>query len=230
VLSRSRHRPRPLVPPLLMREDSYVVLTYASVVQQVGFFGYYFSLPLILTGVWKWSVLNAGYAMAGSMVVSAIVAPFAGRWADRRGDTGLLIVGCALIATANLWWLAFFRVPVQAALALVPALIVQGAGSSIVGNFATAAALRSVPGELMASGNALHQMGRRVGGAFGVALSIALLGESKNPAGLLNGARRVWILMLLVHVLMAALVVRAWNLRRSEPTTVMQPRTGQALP
>jgi MFS family permease len=215
VISRSRLRPRPLVPPLLMTERRYVTLTYASIVQQIGFFGYYFSLPLILTGVWKWSVLNAGYAMAGSMAVSAIVAPVAGRWADRRGFTRLLVVGCTLVATANIWWLTFFHVRVNVALALAPALIVQGAGSSIVGNFATAAALRAVPGELLASANALHQMGRRVGGAFGVALSIAVLGEAKNPAVLINGARRVWFLMIVVHLVMAALVVRSRADRRS---------------
>jgi NTE family protein len=214
VIARSRSRPRPLVPPLLMTERRYVMLTYTSIVQQIGFFGYYFSLPLILTGVWKWSVLNAGYAMAASMAVSAIVAPFAGRWADRRGYTRLLIVGFVLVASANIWWLTFFHVRVNVALGLAPALVVQGAGSSIVGNFATAAALRAVPSELLASANALHQMGRRVGGAFGVALSIALIGEAKDSSRLLDGARRVWVLMLVVHAIMAALIVLARDPRR----------------
>jgi NTE family protein len=227
VISRSRSRPRPLVPPLLMNERRYVTLTYAAIVQQIGFFGYYFSLPLILTGVWKWSVLDAGYAMAGSMAVSALVAPVAGRWADRRGYTRLLMIGCTLVASANVWWLVFFQVRVNVALALAPALIVQGAGSSIVGNFATAAALRAVPGELLASANALHQMARRVGGAFGVALSIALLGEAKNPSVLIGGARRVWVLMIVVHATMAALVIRARGAsepRRNDATVAVAGR------
>ena len=209
VVHRSRHRPRPLVPPLLLRERNYSLLTLACVVQQVGFFGYFFSFPIILTGVWKWSVLRAGYAMAVSMAVSALVVVFAARFADARGYTAIVVVGAAVTAGAALWWLATFRVTPNVAWALLPGLVLQGAGSSIVGNLTTAAALRRVPVALMGSANSLHQMGRRVGGAIGVALTVALLGVSSDRATLLAGARRAWVMLVAVHVLMAGLVLAA---------------------
>ena len=213
VVRRSRVSTRPLIPPLVMAERGYRLLTLAAIVQQIGFFGYYFSLPLILTGVWEWSALNAGYAMAGSMLVSAVVAPISGRIADRRGYEGLLLVGCALTAAAAAWWLLNFRLDVRVVAALVPGLVLQGIGSCIVGNLTTGAALRSVPAGLMASANSLHQMARRVGGALGVALVIALLGESRLPAELLIGARRVWVLLIVVHAAMVPLVVAAHRSR-----------------
>jgi EmrB/QacA subfamily drug resistance transporter len=206
VVRRSRTRPRPLIPPLLMQERPYRLLTLACVVQQVGFFGYFFALPIILTGVWHWTVLQAGYAMALSMAVSAVVVVFAARFADAHGYTGLILVGAAITAGSAVWWIVTMRVEPDVWLALGPGLVLQGIGSSIVGNLTTAFALRHVPVELMGSANSLHQMSRRVGGALGVALTVALLGTSQDPAELLDGARRSWGLLILVHVVMAGLV------------------------
>jgi EmrB/QacA subfamily drug resistance transporter len=207
VLHRSRTRPRPLVPPLLMQLRRYRLLTLACVAQQVGFFGYFFSLPIILTGVWNWSVLEAGYAMAVSMAVSAVVIVFAARFADARGYTRLILVGAAIATSSALWWIVTMGTTPDIWLALGPGIVLQGIGSSIVGNLTTGAALKGVPVELMGSANSLHQMSRRVGGALGVALTVALIGASTDPTELLDGARRAWGLLIAAHVLMAAFVV-----------------------
>ena len=216
VIRRSRRHPRPLVPPLLMRERSYRLLTLACVVQQIGFFSYFFSFPIILTGVWRWSVLRAGYAMAVSMAVSAVVVVLAARFADAHGYTALIVVGTVVAAASAAWWLATFGVTPDVAWALVPGLVLQGAGSSIVGNLTTAAALRGVPAGLMGSANSLHQMARRVGGAVGVAVTVALLGESRDRGALLQGARRAWVLLIVVHVVMGGLVVLAGAKRSTD--------------
>jgi MFS family permease len=177
------------------------------VVQQIGFFAYFFSMPIILIGVWGWSALEAGYAMAFSMAISAIVVPPAARWAERRGYTGLILFGAAVVSCATLWWLLTFDVEPDLWWALVPGLVLQGTGSSIVGNFTSGAALTHVPPHVMGQGNSLHQMSRRVGGAIGVAAAIALLGESADPEALLDGARHVWAMLIGVHVVMSALFI-----------------------
>jgi EmrB/QacA subfamily drug resistance transporter len=205
VVRRSFHHPRPLVPPALARHREYLLLTASCVVQQVGFFGYFFSLPLILTGVWKWSSLSAGYAMAGSMAVSALVVFPCARWAERRGYTGMVLAGTVLVSVSYIWWLITFSTSPNIGWALVPGLVITGVGSSITGNFASGSALHHVPPEVMGQGNSLHQMSRRIGGSIGVALTIALIGESHDPKALLAGAHRVWILLIVVHGLMAVL-------------------------
>ncbi len=205
VVRRSKHHPRPLIPPELAHHREYLTLTIAAVVQQIGFFAYFFSLPIILIGVWEWSALEAGYAMAASMGVSGAVVFPAARWAERRGYTGLILVGSVIVSAASVWWLLTFETSPNIWWALVPGLVLQGIGSSIVGNFISGSALHHVPQEVMGQGNSLHQMSRRVGGAIGVALTIALLGESQDPATLLSGAHHVWVLLIVVHVVMAML-------------------------
>jgi EmrB/QacA subfamily drug resistance transporter len=202
---RSIRHPRPLIPPELRRHREYLVLSFACLVQQIAFFSYFFSLPLILTGAWHWSTLKAGYAMAISMAVSAGVVFPCARWVERRGYTRLVIVGAAIGAASCLWWMLTFRVKPNTWWALAPGLAIFGIGSSITGNFMTGAALRHVPASVMGQGNALHQMGRRIGGAIGVALTIALIGESRERGPLLAGGKRAWVLLIVVHVIMTAL-------------------------
>jgi EmrB/QacA subfamily drug resistance transporter len=206
VVVRSRHHPRPLLPPVLARHHEYRTLTLACVIQQVGFFAYFFSSPIILTGVWGWSVLQAGWAMALSMVVSALAIPPAAKWVESRGYTRLVLIGAAIVAAAAVWWLLTFDVTPDVTGALLPGLVLMGVGSSIVGNFTSGAALAHVPTALMGSGNSLHQMARRIGGGIGVALTVALLGETGDPVKLLDGARRVWILLVVVHAAMSVFV------------------------
>ena len=202
---RSIRHPRPLIPPELRRHREYLVLSLACLVQQIAFFSYFFSLPLILTGAWHWSTLHAGYAMAISMAVSAAVVFPAARWVERHGYTRLVLIGAAIGAASCLWWMLTFKVTPNTWWALAPGLAVFGVGSSITGNFMTGAALRHVPASVMGQGNALHQMGRRIGGAIGVALTIALIGESRDRSPLLAGGRRAWVLLIVVHLLMSVL-------------------------
>jgi NTE family protein len=224
VVWRSLVRPRPLVPPPLMRERPYWLFTAACVVQQSGFFGYFFATPLILTGVWRWSVLDAGWAMAVSMVVSAAVVMFVAKIADTRGYTGILVVGIVVTAGSGLWWIATMGVTPSIWWALGPGLVMQGIGGSITGNLTTGAALRSVPSDLMGSAGSLHQMCRRVGGALGVALTVALLGTATDPADLLRGAQRVWWMLVIVHAVMAVFVIAGGRAARAAPSRVLRER------
>jgi MFS family permease len=204
VARRSMRHPRPLVPPALARHRQYLLLTLAAIIQQVGFFSYFFSLPLVLTGAWGWSTVEAGWAMAASMFISALVVFPCARWAERHGYNAMIQVGAAMVIAACAWWIITFSTSPNVGWALAPGIVVLGIGSSITGNFVSSSALSHVPPAYMGQGNALHQMCRRIGGGIGVALTIALIGESRDAEPLLHGGQRVWTLLIVVHVLMAA--------------------------
>ncbi|MEY4371626.1 MAG: hypothetical protein RL219_395 [Actinomycetota bacterium] len=202
VARRSMSHPRPLIPPALARHRPYLMLTLTAIIQQIGFFSYFFSLPLVLTGAWQWSSLEAGYAMAVSMAISALVVFPCARWAERHGYNVMIQVGAALVIVSCIWWIITMSTSPNIGWALAPGLVVMGVGSSITGNFVSSSALSHVPAAYMGQGNALHQMCRRIGGGIGVALTIALIGESREPGPLLHGGQRVWLLLIVVHVLM----------------------------
>ena len=98
--------------------------------------------PLFLIDVWRWSTLEAGFALALNQVSAAVVGIAAGRWADRNGHTGVIVAGGVLGAIGHGWlaWAAGAEVQVWSV--LVPSFVVGGVGSMLIGSTISAAAFR----------------------------------------------------------------------------------------
>jgi NTE family protein len=205
---RSRREAEPLFDVSLFGFRNWTVNTLAAGLQQIGFFSWYLTTPLILVNLWGWSVLQAGSAMALGQLAAAVTGPLGGRWADRRGfvvPMATTALGCAaaalwLVTTAGLtpsFWRVFF-----------PASMMMGAAGGVCGMLTTSAALRNLPGDRLGAANGAHQLLRRIAGLVGVTVALALIGDASGPE-ILDAARKVWLLIAVAHLAMSGLLVAA---------------------
>ncbi|MFT4595948.1 MAG: NTE family protein [Paracrocinitomix sp.] len=196
----SRRRPRAVLDRALLANRDWVAGTIGAGIQQFGFLAMFFSTPLIIVNIWDWSVVEAGIGMSVAMVVSTVVGPIGGRYADVRGDRLLIIVGAVIFAAGMFWWRLFIDETPSVFHFGVGAVLV-GFGGSLCGSLTTSAALRYVEVDLMAVSSAALSTLRRLCAGIGIAIAIVLLGEAEGPE-LLDGARRVWAFVGLVTLAM----------------------------
>jgi EmrB/QacA subfamily drug resistance transporter len=190
-----------------------------SGLQQIGFFAWYVTTPLILNTVWGWSTIKTGIGMALGQVASSFSAPIGGRWSDRVGTTQPIVVS-AVVAAAGPMWFAVMASPQEHFMTVfLPASLLMGAGGGICGTLTTSAALYDLPSGRLGAANSVNQLVRRVSGTIGVALAVALLGEAKG-VGLLTPARRVWVMVSLAHLAMCLPYVSRHRRWRREPLAV----------
>ena len=190
-----------------------------SGLQQIGFFAWYVTTPLILKTVWGWSTFETGVGMALGQVAASIAAPFGGRWADRVGPTQPIVTSAVVAASGPMWFAAVASPTPRFLTVFLPASILLGLGGGVCGTLTTSAALYDLPGGRLGAANSVNQLIRRVSGTIGVAAAVALLGEAKGQL-LLTPARRVWVMVSLAHLAMClpyAARRRPW---RREPLAV----------
>ncbi len=213
---RSRREVDPLFEVSLFRYRQWTANTIAAGFQQVGFFAWFLTTPLILVNLWGWTVLRAGGALAVGQVVAGMSGLFGGRWADRRGSTVPICAG-AVVSAIGLLWLVF------AASAqpdfwgvFLPACVIMGAGFGICGILTTGGALHGLPEHVLGAANSAHQLLRRIAGLIGVVLALAIVGDQTGPA-ILDAARQVWLMVAAAHLAMCVpllLTARAGSDRR----------------
>ena len=84
--------PAPLLRLEIFGQRRFLVATISQLGTQLGVFAFFFSTPLFLVNVWGWSTAGVGWALALPLVVSFVSVP-TGRFADRHGFRGVLVVG-----------------------------------------------------------------------------------------------------------------------------------------
>jgi MFS family permease len=147
-----------------------------------------------LTGVWGWSVLRAGFAVAPGPLIVALLAPVAGRIAARRGQRALLLPGGLIYAAGPTWLLLHATVTPNYLGQTLPASILTGVGVALCLPQLSSVAVQQLPPDRSATGSAVSQSVRQVGTTLGVALFIALIG-TPGPLEVLDHFHRVWLLI-----------------------------------
>ncbi len=206
----------PLLDLSIFRFPQFKLNIVGSGLQQIGFFAWYVTTPLILKAVWGWSTFETGVGMALGQVAASFAAPLGGRWSDRVGTTQPIVITAIVAASGPLWFAVAASPTPHFLTVFVPASILMGAGGGICGTLTTSAALYDLPGGTLGAANSVNQLIRRVSGTMGVAAAVALLGESEGAA-LLAPARRVWVMVSLAHLAMCLpyLARRTVRARRS---------------
>ncbi len=86
---RTLHHDDPVIDPALFHSRPFVIANTATIVYAMGFFAMLLGNILFLTGVWNYSIMQAGLAVTPGPVVVAIIAGPAGKLAGaRRVPTG----------------------------------------------------------------------------------------------------------------------------------------------
>lgn len=186
---RCRVSPSPLLELGIFRRRRLLVATVSQLGSQFSIFAFFFWVPLFLANVWGWSAAGAGWAIAVPLVVSFSSVSF-GRFADRHGYRGVLVVGGLFGAASLLWCVVALGDEPAFTTQLLPALLLIGWGIGMVGITSAAAALAGLGPEDLAMANSAFQTTRRVVQTLGLAAVVAILGE--RSADSLALFQRVW--------------------------------------
>jgi EmrB/QacA subfamily drug resistance transporter len=169
-----RFQAEPLVPLSLFEERNFAVSNWIAASIAFGMMSLFLPFVIYLQSVRDFSALTAGLTLAPMSLTSMIVAPFAGRMADRFGGKYILLTGVfvfaigfgtvAFVAGPDSTWINF----------LVPA-IVAGAGMGMTFAPMTTVAMRDISPRMAGSASAVLNTTRQVGAAVGSAVVGALL-------------------------------------------------------
>ncbi|HEY7201235.1 MAG TPA: DHA2 family efflux MFS transporter permease subunit [Candidatus Dormibacteraeota bacterium] len=204
VVVRAGRHPAPVVDLALFRVRSFAVANVATVLFATAFSAMLLSGVLFLTGVWRYSILQAGLAVSPGPLFAALFAPPAGRLADRFGHRAVLVPGALVFALGiGLYLTRVTAAPDYVGTWLVAACVTgMGVGLTLPTLGSSSAA--SLPPRRFAAGSAVSNTSRQVGFVLGVSLLVVILGDVTRRAGLAP-FQRGWTMMLVLAVATAAI-------------------------
>lgn len=179
-----RSSPSPLIAvdllkeqPILLRALIVQLLTYA------GAFGTSFLFSLYLQEVWIWTPEKAGRILMISPVLMAILAPVAGRLADRIRPQLLAAIGVSLIFSGTL--VAWLVSPLDSLPLLVISLMMHGVGFALFSSPNMTIIMGNVPRHRTSMASALAAQMRSLGMVFSMMLITVFLSFNLGPDGLI---------------------------------------------
>jgi EmrB/QacA subfamily drug resistance transporter len=175
-------RPTPLVPVALFRDRNYSVMNWVGATVNFGMIGLFLPLTIYLQSALGFTALKAGLTLLPMSLVSALVAPFAGRLADRVGGKYILMAGLALFA-AGMGWIDLRAGVDSTWLTFLPGVLVAGLGLGCTFAPLVTVAMRNVQPRLAGAASGVMNTTRQVGGAIGSAVVGAVL-QNRLAAGL----------------------------------------------
>ncbi len=177
VVFRSARHDAPVVDLKLLESRSFNGALLASIAYYAGFGVFLLGMVEFLTGVWHFSAIDAGLAIApGPLMVLPFARIVAPRLAARLGGAGrVAVIGCAVnVAAQSLWW---SQMQVHAAYVthLLPVQLLGGAGVGLAIPSLIGAGTASIPPARFGTGSGVLNMSRQIGTVLGVAGLIAIL-------------------------------------------------------
>jgi EmrB/QacA subfamily drug resistance transporter len=196
-----RRHPDPLVSPRIFAARRFSAGAAGIVAYYTGMASMLLGTTLLLTVEWRFSVLRAAACIAPGPIVAGLISPFSGRLSARFGVRSTVVTGAMLFAAAGAWPLATASSVPAYATVVLPSMLLWGMANALIQPplFATADA---APLAQLASGAAVLAMGRQLGSAVGVAVLVAVLGNS--PGAGLAGFDRAWVVVLITATMTAA--------------------------
>jgi EmrB/QacA subfamily drug resistance transporter len=192
IFRSSRHE-QPVLDLTLFRARSFRLANAAAFLYSMGFFAMLLGNILFLTGVWHYSILDAGLAVTPGPLVVAVVSGPAGKIASKHGFRPVLLVGFATFALGVLWYVWRVRLAPHYLTLWLPGTLIVGLGIGLTFPVLSAAAVSSLERERFAVGSAVNQTARQIGGALGVALLVVLLGTPSNENAALANFHHLWL-------------------------------------
>jgi EmrB/QacA subfamily drug resistance transporter len=173
---RTRRIAAPVLEPALLRSRWSRAANAGTMAFGAALFASQLCAVLFATGVWGWSVLEAGIAAIPGPIASAFAAPIGGRWASRSGPRPVAIAGASLFALALLWVVVAADSTPDFAGVWLPYGLVGGAGIGLGLPALIGATAAGLPPARFATGMALATTARQLGAVIGVALLVAVVG------------------------------------------------------
>jgi MFS family permease len=162
--------------PVLLRALSVQLLTYA------GAFGTSFLFSLYLQEIWNWTPEKAGRILMISPVLMALLAPVAGRMADRIRPQLLAASGVSLIFVGTI--AAWLMPRMESLPLLIFSLVMHGIGFALFSSPNMTVIMSNAPRKHMAMTSAMSAQMRSLGMVFSMMLITVFLVFNLGSRGL----------------------------------------------
>jgi EmrB/QacA subfamily drug resistance transporter len=169
-----RQRQEPLLPFAIFQDRNYSLMNGVGAAVGFGMLGLFFPYTIYLQSVLGLSAQDAGITVAPISLVSMIVAPVAGRLADRVGGKYILMFGLTLfgIGMSMMTWGAKVD---SARWSFLPGMLIAGLGMGCTFAPMVTVAMRNIEPKLAGAASGLINTTRQLGGAMGSAAVGAVL-------------------------------------------------------
>jgi EmrB/QacA subfamily drug resistance transporter len=179
----------PMVPMRLFRARAFSAGMSSSFAFYAAMYGVLFLLPQFLQTTLGYGPLGAGLRLLPWTATLFVTAPIAGAVVNKVGERPLVVTGL-LMQAIGLGWIAMIVSPGIAYSNLIVPLALAGVGVSMAMPAAQNAILSSVAMTEMGKASGVFNMGRFLGGAFGIAALVTVFsanGSVHSPASFSAG-------------------------------------------
>src|SRR3954452_14471552 len=219
LVLRSARRLAPVLELGLFRSRTFSGAGAASVLYFAAFGAFVLNTVEFLTGVWHYSPVQAGLAIApGPLMVLPFARLVAPRLIPLLGAVGrVAALGCGVNAVSQAAWLVVLQAEPAYLTHLLPVQLVGGAGVGLAIPSLLGAGSAGLPTAHLGTGSGILNMARQVGTVLGVAGLVAALTAADADQ---LGAFRHGIVLIIAFFLAAGAVCLAALSRRTRPASV----------
>ncbi len=175
----ARFHTAPLLDLSLFANVSYRYANAATFAFGIAFSMMFLGFFFFMTGVWYYTLPQAGLAVTPGPLLVMPTAIITGRLAGRLGHRPFLVGGSLLYACSGLWMLLVPGEQPEYLSHWLPGLLMSGVAVGLVLPSLAGAAVSRLPVEHYAVGAAFNQATRQIGGVLGVAITVGLLGHTE---------------------------------------------------
>ena len=192
-VARSARHPAPVLEPAILRIRTFSTANAAFFLFSIGFYALLLGNILFLTEVWRYSLLEAGFAVTPGALMAAIAAAAGGRLVERFGSRQVAVPALMLFCGACLAYHGAGARPDYLGHWL-PTQLVSGSAVGLTFAGLTSASVADLPLSRLATGTAVSSCFRQIGAVVGIAGLVAVLGtpETRTP---LPAFEHAWMLM-----------------------------------
>ncbi len=229
VVWRSTHHPRPIVEPALFADRAFRLGNLGTLLFAAAFFSLILGNVLFLTGVWGYTVLQAGAATLPGPTLSTVFAGPAGKLADRFGQRAIVVPGTVFFAAGVMVLRSAGATPDWLGLWL-PGACLTGIGIGLAFPILGSAAVRDVPDDRFATASAVNAAFRQIGAVLGTAILVAIVGEPATLADALHVSNDAYLFSVIAALASGGvlLALRPTSAARSPDLALPEPATAQA--
>lgn len=202
LIRRSRTQPEPLLELNLFKLRSFSSTNAGLAFYSMAFTSGFLTNSLLLQEMWGESLRTTGLALVPSPLLSAMISPFAGRFADRVGHRWILAIGSAACGVGFLLQLALIDESPATWTIFVPASMLVGFGVGATIATWSSAGMADVSPDQFGTANATVRTTQQVFYALGISVIVALLADvSIDPD--LTQFRWAWTFIVVFYLLSA---------------------------
>ena len=189
---RSGTHPVPVLDQSLFRLRSFATANVVTILFNAAFAAMILANVLFLARVWGYTQAGAGLGISPSPLAAAVVAPIAGRFADRIGTRIMIIPGITMVMVGMLILTFFVGTEPDYWRVWFPTALCFGTGVGLTFTNLSSTAVSEVPVARLAVATATNSTSRAIGTVLGPAFVIGTVGGATG-IGAADKFDTVWL-------------------------------------